>query len=106
MKPLNDDHAIAALGVVVAGSQFYSAALPSIFTIRKFSADARSIRDGERFATVATIALGAVVASMLDHPAPLIMAVVISGVMVGMYEHALATPDRAAGNAEITEGAA
>lgn len=95
MPQMSDDHAIASLGMAVAGTQFYSAALPSVFTIRAFEADRRSIRDGERFATVATLALGAVVSAMLDHPAPLVMAVVVAAVMLGMYEWALATPGEA-----------
>jgi len=89
--PLEQDRAIAALGMAVAGTQFYSAALPSIFTIRKFSADAASIRDGERFSTVMTLGLGLVVAAMLDSPEPFVMAVVIAAIMVSMYEWALRT---------------
>lgn len=88
---LDEDRAIASLGMAVAGTQFYSAALPSVFTIRAFSADVRSIRDGERFATAMTLGLGAVVSAMLDSPEPLVMAVVVAAIMVAMYEWALRT---------------
>lgn len=93
---LEQDKALAALGMAVAGTQFYSAALPSVFTIRAFSADAASIRDGERFATVATLGLGLIVSAMLDHPAPFVMAVVVAVIMVAMYEWALRTSGRGA----------
>lgn len=93
MPELSEDKAIASLGMAIAGTQFYSAALPSVFTIRRFPDQyaAQDIRDGEKFATLATLALGTVVSAMLDSKAPLIMSAVVSVVMVGMYEWALST---------------
>jgi len=93
---LSDEQALASLGMAVAGTQFYSAALPSVFTIRRFPDQyaAKDIRDGEKFATVATLTLGAVVSAMIDNNAPLLMAGVVAIVMVGMYEWALSTSAR------------
>lgn len=79
----------------MAGTQFFSAANPSIFTIRRLGVDGdvkvSDIRHGEVFAGAATLALGFVVAAIMDHPAPVVMAVVVTALMVGMYEWALAT---------------
>jgi hypothetical protein len=90
---LTESDAIPALGMALAGTQFYSAALPSIFTIRRFPDQyaAKDIRDGEKFASVATLTLGAFVSTILDSKTPLIMAAVVAGIMVGMYEYALSS---------------
>lgn len=108
MAEMTEDQAIGALGVVVAGSQFYSAALPSIFTIRRHALpeDREDITDGEKFATVATLAVGGVVAAMLDHPAPFVMALIVAAVMVAMYEWAWRGSEAAAAAARRRPGSA
>lgn len=88
MPALDESKALSALGMSLAGTQFYYAALPPLFEIRKNpdQYSATDIREGEKFATVATLGLGVMVAAMLDSKTPLIMAGIVSAVMVGMYE--------------------
>lgn len=94
-RPLDEDHALVALGLATAGVNLFSAANPSIFTIRRLGVDgevkARDIRHGEMVAGGLTLALGLVTAGIMDHPAPAVMALVVVAVMVAMYEWALAT---------------
>lgn len=76
----------------VESAHFYSAALPSIMTIRKFSedeADLQAIRQGEAIATGMSIALGWILSELTDSYLPLAMAMGMAVLMIAMYEFAV-----------------
>lgn len=85
------DVALAMLGAVES-AHFYSAALPSIMTIRKFVDDDESlqaIRQGETIATGMSLALGWILSELTDSYLPLVMAMGMAVVMITMYEFAV-----------------
>lgn len=88
------DRQVAILGTLISGAQVYSAFLPSVFTIRHFGADpktVRDIRDGERVATAILLATAVILAGVSGTNEPIWVAVVISTVMIAVYEWALRT---------------
>lgn len=91
---MDGEKALVSLGISVNAAQVFSAFNPSIFTIRHFGADPNTVRDirhGEVVATALVLGLGIFVAGMLDDSHAFLFAVVVCGVMVGVYEWALAT---------------
>lgn len=85
------------LEIAALGPAIFAAAGPSFFTVRQFThtPEGRAdIRFAEVFGTTLTLSLG-VGASLLlpgtDYT-PIVAAVIISGIMVGMYEYALHNP--------------
>jgi len=78
--------------VAVEGAHAYSAACPSIMTIRKFKNEVdvrRSIRDGEFIGSVFVLTLGAIVSAIIKSPLPFYFAIGTIVIMVSMYEWAL-----------------
>jgi hypothetical protein len=88
------DLALAAL-VAVEGAHAYSAALPSIMTIRTFAKEEeqiKSIRHGEIYATVWLAVFAFLVSVLMGSPLPMLFAFVTAASMIGMYEWALRRP--------------
>lgn len=73
---------------------FYSGALPSLFTISTFT-EAESehtrywIRRGEIVGFVLSLGVGLATSVLADSPLPLLGSLVMSGILLYQYEHAL-----------------
>lgn len=93
-QPSTHDVLMSAF-VAVEGAHAFSAFLPSIFTIRAFTAHnpgaAKAIRDGEIIGTAFAVGLGAVVSALIGSKLPVTFSIVTSMVMVSVYEYALRT---------------
>jgi hypothetical protein len=88
---ITDDIAWSVV-VGVESAHFYSAFLPSIFTIEKFGqqeTDIRALRRGEVIATVFTLLLGWAAGELVDSPYPLYASLTIAVLMLAVYEMAL-----------------
>lgn len=73
-------------------AHLYSAFLPSIFTIGTFVQDEKGIkliREGEMTATLAALALGGIVAKLIQNPWPFYFTLAVAGGMLWTYERAL-----------------
>jgi|SRR3972149_963555 len=88
--------------------QFFSGYLPSYFTIATFSQKEgkewtqRNIRIGEAVAAALAIGTGLVIAHLIDDPAPFVGTVIMSAVLIVVYEHALRNPSPSGHS--LTEG--
>jgi hypothetical protein len=84
------------IGVFVAteSAHAFSAFMPSYFTIKSFASDQAAVdnlRSGYPPAVIFNVALGGVVSSILKSPWPLIFGLLVSVVMIGLYERAIAS---------------
>lgn len=79
--------------VGIETAHFYSAFLPSIFTIRTFARkdpDAlRALRQGEVIATAFALSLGWTVSELTDDDKPLLFAILTAALMILVYESAM-----------------
>ena len=89
----------AALTLLTAAEvpNFFSGMLPSLWTIGHFSNQDQTetihwIRKGEAIALVLALATGAAVSAIADSPYPFWATLVMSGLLLGAYEHALRNP--------------
>ena len=88
------------LEVAALGPAIFAAFGPSFFTVRTFAGDAEGVRDirvAEVMGTVMTLTLGVGAGWAVEDvpgidPYPILAAVGVSVVMVGMYEYALRHP--------------
>lgn len=99
---MNKDEALSVLGVMLSAGQAYSAANPSISTIRRgdWASDddlRMDIRHGEIAATAITLGVGAYVASVFDSLTPFYASIIVAASYVGLYEWALATRPKKGG---------
>jgi hypothetical protein len=91
---VHDDTLIIAIFVAVEGAHAFSAFMPSYFTVRKFasgSEDVSMLRSGYFPAVTFNLLLGIVVSVLVKNPAPLILAGLVSGGMICLYERAIQT---------------
>lgn len=95
---LTKEQTALTLLAVAEVPQFFSGFLPSYFTIATFSKKEgiewtkQNIRIGEAVAATLAIGTGLVVAIIIDHPAPLWGAAIMSGLLILVYERALRNP--------------
>lgn len=106
---MNRDEALSVLGVMLSAGQAYSAANPSISTIRRgdWASDddlRRDIRHGEIIASLITVGVGAYVASVFDSLNPFYASIIVAASYVALYEWALATRPKGVGDASTEEG--
>jgi hypothetical protein len=85
---------VVLIGVFVAveGAHAFSAFMPSYFTVSKFAkgeVDRQRLREGYGPAVAFNLALGGVVSAIVHDMRPLLFSVVVSLLMVGMYERAI-----------------
>jgi len=79
--------------VAVEGAHAFSAFMPSYFTIGAFvktEEDIAHLRRGYAPATVFNLALGGITSALLKSFWPLGLSTLISTLMIGAYEHAIA----------------
>jgi hypothetical protein len=71
-------------------AHFYSAFLPSVFTIKKFAeSDKEKVRAGYIPATLLTLGLGLVVSKLINDMKPFYASILITIGMISVYELAL-----------------
>lgn len=100
------------LEVAALGPAIFAAFGPSFFTVRTFAGDPEGMHDirvAEIMGTIMTMALGVGAGLAVDDvtgldPYPLLAAVGVSMVMVGMYEYALRHPHK--NGKDMRDGAA
>lgn len=88
-----DDTVIISIFMALEGVHAYSAFLPSVFTIKTFvkTKEGRDmIREGEFSATVFLLVLSLVTARITKSAWPAMMGLMAGGVMLAVYEYALA----------------
>lgn len=83
-----------ALLAVSEVPNFYSGLLPSLWTIGHFTSDQNDeahfwIRRGEVMATGLTLTVGIATSILAQSPIPLIGVVLMAGILLYLYEHAL-----------------
>lgn len=104
----NGEKMALTLLAVAETPQFFSGYLPSYFTIATFSQKEgkewteRNIRIGEVVSATLAIGTGVVIAFLIDDPAPIVGTVIMSALLIAVYEHALRNP--APTGASLTEG--
>lgn len=94
--PLKHEEAVLAVTQAVQAAQIASMVNPSISTIRRATwtdgaSHVKDIRDGERIAVAITVAVGLVLAVLIEDTSPLWTSIIASAVVVAIYEWALAT---------------
>lgn len=93
LQQRNKEHVLLSAFVGLESAHFFSAFLPSYFTIRKFAHGdteaMNSLYAGMVFALLFSVALGLVVSALLEDPLPLIFSAVVSGLMLVVYRAAM-----------------
>src|SRR5205807_8920840 len=89
LQQRNKEHVLLSAFVGLESAHFFSAFLPSYFTIRKFAHGdteaMNSLYAGMVFALLFSVALWLVVSALLEDPLPLIFSAVVSGLMLVVY---------------------
>ncbi len=89
---MDKEKILASLIAAVESSHFFSAFLPSVFTIRTFRDQpltVDSIRKGEAYATTFALGLGVLLAYYVESPLPVLITAVMCVLMIWVYEKAL-----------------
>lgn len=95
IKPMTA--ATVGLALLAAGEvpNFLAGMLPSLMTIRRFGADEmdrQALRSGEVAGSVLALGVGVGASLAANDATPAIATVVILGIMLCMYEHAIRNP--------------
>lgn len=89
---MEDNKLLLAIFSAIESAHFYSAFLPSVFTIQTFvqtSEGRAAIRRGEVYASLLAITMSYVVARLSKSILPLVFGSLMAGLMLGVYEHSL-----------------
>lgn len=98
MAKQSNGQVIALTVMTVAETpNLFSGMLPSLWTIGHFSGQDRGetthwIRKGEAIASVMSLAIGLAVSNLAGSPLPFVGTVLMVGVLLAAYEHALRNP--------------
>lgn len=89
--------ATVGLALLAAGEvpNFLAGMLPSLMTIRRFGADdmdKQALRQGEIAGSILALMVGVGASYAANTPVPAIATVVVLGIMLVMYEHAIQNP--------------
>ena len=86
-----DNDILLSVFVAVEGAHAFSAFMPSVFTIRKFTEadDLSRLRSGYIPATFFNLVLGGAVSALTKKRAPLVISAVMVVFMILMYEYAI-----------------
>jgi len=78
--------------VALESAHFFSAFLPSVFTIKTFVKQTdgeKAIREGELYAILFALALGLVVSNLIKSYLPLIASIIVAVAILIVYEKSL-----------------
>lgn len=87
-----DNQLLLAIFSAIESAHFYSAFLPSVFTIQTFVQDGigrEAIRRGEVYASLLAITMSYVVARLSKSRLPLVFGGFMAFLMIGVYESSL-----------------
>jgi hypothetical protein len=87
-----NEETILALFIALESVHFYSAFMPSVFTIEHFAGnqqDVASLRRGEVIATIFSLSVGILMSKIIKSKLPFMLTLITSTVMILLYENSI-----------------